>query len=63
MANQEKKAGDTSGSFLLLNQLITGLEEAELKLEEAYRKENPEGINMAKELILKIQKQIAEEVK
>jgi hypothetical protein len=63
MVNQEKKVGDTSGNFPLLNQLVTGLEEAELKLEEDYGKENIEELNKAKELILKLQKRIAEEVR
>lgn len=63
MVNQEKKAGDLSGSFPLLNQLITSLEDAELRFEDACRKDNSEQINLAKESILRIQKQIAEEIK
>jgi hypothetical protein len=63
MNNQEKKAGDQTGSFPLLNQLITSLEDAELKLEEACKKDNYEEAATVKEFILKIQKQIAEEIK
>jgi len=63
MAIQEKKAGDTNGSFPLLNQLITTLEEAEIKFEEACKKEDITQINLIKELMLKLQRQIAQEVK
>ena len=63
MVSQEKKAGDSSESFPLLNQLIVGIEEAEAKLEDAYSKENITEFEGAKDLILKIQKKIAEEVK
>lgn len=63
MVNREKKAGDNSGSFSTLNQLITGLEEAEIKLEEAYKTENIEEFNKTKELMLNIQQKISEEVK
>jgi hypothetical protein len=63
MANQEKKAGDPTGSFPLLNQLIIAMEDAEIKLEDAYSKGNAEQLNSAKNLILQIQKKIAEEIK
>jgi hypothetical protein len=63
MNNQEKKAGDPSGSFQLLNQLIITLEEAELKLEDAYKRNNPVQMNAIKQFMLKIQRQIAEEIK
>jgi hypothetical protein len=62
MANQEKKAGDTTGSSLL-NQLITSMEEAEIKLEDAYKKNDADQVNSAKTLILQIQKKIAEGLK
>lgn len=63
MVNQEKKAGDLSGSFSLLNQLITSLEEAESKFEDACKKDDSSQINLAKESILNLQKQISEELK
>ena len=63
MNNQEKKESDLSGSFSFLNKLIRVLEEAELKLEEAYKKNNPEQVKAIKEYILKIQKKIDEETK
>ncbi len=63
MANQEQKAGDLDGSFPLLNQLITALEETELKFEEACKKDDAVQMNLLKDYILKLQKQIAQEVK
>ncbi|MGY4884755.1 MAG: hypothetical protein ACP5NZ_04225 [Nanobdellota archaeon] len=63
MINQEKKVGDLDGSFVLLNQLISSMEEAELKFEEACKKDNVEQINLLKDFMLKIQKQIAGEIK
>lgn len=61
MNNEQKKEGDPSGSFVFLNKLIVLLEEAELKLEQAYKKNNPEQLKAIKEYILKIQKKIDEE--
>jgi len=43
-----------------LNQLITSLEEANLKLEEAYNNEDYENFNKAKKLILQMQQKIDE---
>ena len=63
MANQEKKAGDLNGSFPLLNQLTNALEEAELKFEEACRNEDVNQINLIKDFMLKLQEQIAKEIK
>jgi hypothetical protein len=63
MNNQEKKAGDQTGSFSLLNQLITSLEDTEIKLEAACKKDSYEEAATLKNFILKIQKQIAEEIK
>lgn len=62
MNNEGKKEGD-SESFAFLNKLIIVLEEAELKLEQAYKKNNPEQLKAIKEYILKIQKKIDEETK
>jgi len=46
-----------------LNQLVNTLEEAELKLEEAYRTKDYEKFNKSKKLMLQIQKKISEVVK
>ncbi len=43
-----------------LNQLIKSLEEAEVKLEEAYQKNDSEKVIRYKNFILEIQKKIAE---
>lgn len=43
-----------------LSQLIKTLEEAESKLEEAYKKEDYEKFNRLKKFILQIQKKISE---
>jgi len=61
MGVEEKKEGDQSGSFAFLNKLIITLEEGELKLEEAYKRNNPEQVKAIKEYLLKLQKKIEEE--
>ncbi len=43
----------------LLSQLVKTLEEAELKLEEAYNKKDSEKFNNSKKFMLGIQKQIS----
>lgn len=43
-----------------LNQLVISLEQAELKLEEAYKKQNYSQFQSIKEFILKLQKKIDE---
>jgi hypothetical protein len=63
MSGEEKKEGDQSGSFAFLNKLIIALEEAEIKLEQAYKKNNSEQVKAIKEYILKIQQKIDEETK
>lgn len=60
---EEKKVGDSSGSISSLNQLITTLEEAELRLEQAYKKNNPEQVKTLKEFIIKVKNRIDEEIK
>jgi hypothetical protein len=62
MPNKEKKEDDSTGSFPLLNQLINSIEEAELKLEDAYYKKDLEQINSLKGFILQMQKRIAKEI-
>jgi len=59
----ETKRGESSEGIPFLNQLIMTLEGAELKLEQAYKKNNPEQVKAIKEFILKIQKKISEEMK
>lgn len=63
MAIGEKKGAEPSEGISLLNQLTMTLEEAGLKLEEAYKRNNPEQLKAIKEFILKIQNKIAEEIK
>lgn len=46
-----------------LNQMIKSLEEAELKLEEAYNKNDSERLTRYKNFILEIQKKILETLK
>ena len=46
-----------------LNQLIKALEEAELKLEEAYEKKDYENFNKSKKFIMQIQRKISEVIK
>ncbi len=63
MNNKEVKSGDPSESISFLNQLVRTLEEAELKLEQAYKKNNPEQVKAIKQFILKIQVRIDEVLK
>ena len=60
---KESKRGKSSEESSFLSQLILTLEQAELKLEEAYEKKNPTQFKYMKEFILKIQKKIGEELK
>ena len=46
-----------------LSQLIKALEEAELKLEEAYEKKDYENFNKSKKFIMQIQRKISEVIK
>jgi len=48
------------GDIMFLNQLVKTLEEAELKLEEAYDEKNYESFNNVKKLIIQVQKKISE---
>jgi len=48
------------GDVAFLNQLVQALENAELKLEEAYKKQDYENFDASKKLILKVQSKIAE---
>ncbi len=48
---------------LILNQLARSLEEAEIKLEEAYKKEDYDRFNKLKKMITEIQARILEEIK
>jgi len=49
--------------IVLLNQLGKSLEDASIKLEEAYEKEDNENLSKTKKFILRIQTKIAEIVK
>ena len=46
--------------LMFLNQLVKTLEEAELKLEEAYDEKNYEDFNNVKKLMINVQKKISE---
>ena len=50
-------------AITFLGQLIKALEDAGLKLEEAYRKKDYSNFNDSKKMILKIQKKISAIVK
>lgn len=62
MGGETKKERESQEGASFLNQLIMTLEEAELKLEQAYKKDKPEQVKVIKDFILKIQKKIAEEL-
>ncbi len=47
----------------ILIQLSKSLEEAEIKLETAYKEKDYDGFNKSKKLILEIQKNITERIK
>jgi len=55
----KRKRGQSKEDIVFLNQLIRTLEEAELKLEEAYDKKNYENFNNIKKLIMRIQERIS----
>jgi hypothetical protein len=63
MAIEAKKGSGSAGGISILNQLTASLEEAETKLEQAYERNSYEQVKAIKEFILKLQKQIAEELK
>jgi predicted KAP-like P-loop ATPase len=60
MSLERKKGSESLEGVSFLNQLIISLEEAELKLEQAYKKEKHEQVKAIKEFILKIQKKLEE---
>jgi len=43
-----------------LNQMVSSLEQSELKLEQAYRKKKPNQFNAVKQFVLKLNKKIAD---
>lgn len=59
---ERKKEGESHEGISFLNQLVMSLEESELKLEQAYKKNKPEQLKAIKEFILKLQKKLAEEI-
>ena len=61
MVRNIKEGRKSDENISLLHQLIITLEEAELKLEEAYRKKRQMQFNNMKDFILKIQSKISEE--
>lgn len=61
--NSEKTLVFSREDISFLSQLVKTLEEAELKLEEAYDKKDYESFNKSKKFIFEIQKKISEIVK
>jgi len=53
------KRGQSKEDIMILNQLVNALEEAELKLEEAYEEKNYEIFDNMKKLIMQIQSKIS----
>jgi len=51
------------GEIIFLNQVVKALEEASLKLEDAYDEKDYDGFNHVKKFIMKIQEKISEVVK
>jgi hypothetical protein len=62
MNSEGKRDKESSEGLSFLNQLIISLEESELKLEQAYKRDKPEQVKAIKEFILKIQKKLSEEM-
>ena len=62
MGIEVKKEGESPGGISFTNQLIMTLQEAGVKLEEAFKKDNYEQVKVMKEFILKMQKRIGEEL-
>jgi len=60
-----KKEGEglSRENIVFLNQLVSSLEEAELKLEKSYRDRDYENFSRLKKFILEIQKKISEIIK
>lgn len=48
--------------FNFLNQLVVSLEQAEIKLEQAFKRKRPEQFNATKKFILNLNKKILEEI-
>jgi hypothetical protein len=63
MGIEVKRGENSNGGISILNQLTASLEEAETKLEQAYEREHYEQVKAIKDFILKLQGQIAEELK
>jgi len=61
--NPEKTLVFSREEISFLSQLVKTIEEAELKLEEAYEKKDYESFNKSKKFILKMQEKISEIVK
>ena len=57
------KKSSKSDELSFLGQMVISLEEAEVKLEEAYKKKKPEQFRSIKEFILKLNKKISEAIK
>ncbi len=51
------------GDIVFLNQLISSLENAEAKLEEAYKKKDYENFNQSKKIMMRVQEEISGMIK
>lgn len=54
----EKEGGENNLNFL--NQLVVSLEQAEIKLEQAYKHKRPNQFNAIKQFMIKLNKRILE---
>lgn len=63
MKDVRKKADPMKDiDFNFLNQLVISLEQAEIKLEQAFKRKKPEQFNATKKFILNLNRKILEEI-
>jgi hypothetical protein len=62
MSFERGKKEELSEGISFLNQLLISIEQSELKLEQAYKRNKPEQVKAIKEFILKMQKRLSEEL-
>lgn len=58
-----EKPRETEEDISMLKQLVDSLDESEKKLEEFYKKKDPENFNKVKKFMIKIMEKIAEDTK
>jgi hypothetical protein len=62
MSFERGKKEEPVEGISFLNQLLISIEQSELKLEQAYKRNKPEQVKAIKEFILKMQKRLSEEL-